>query len=537
MWWKRLNPMIRRDAARVSPGVACLVMVAASGVSAQEYTLVDLETLGGTSSRANGISEGGTIVGYARTASGVKHAVLWNESGIVDLGAPEEFIVSDGLAVNDSIQVAGRGEGNPQSYQGYSWESGSWTPIGVLPGHGESMALDIDSGGRIVGTSFILGHEHRAVMWDAGVLTDLGTLGDSSTAFGLNEVGQVVGYSVANLPGGEQGLRAFLWEDGEMTALDPLPGDVATEAYDVNDAGDVVGSSWWYTTQFFSAKQATLWRDGGAEVIDLGYVPAPPWSCGAEHRWHKSIARATNNRGQVVGEAMCVASGAPKAAFLWQDGVMHNLNDLIPGGSGWNFRSALDINDAGQIVGYGLAPNGELRGFLLEPAPLTSETICPDDPHDFLRSFGGPITGDALDLCASDDVRMVVLQAAAVSPLLPFIRLEFWAHSTLVDSPVTSVGYTIEGHVSALVSGGQNPNTLRTWIRNYNPGSWELIDERSTASSTDEIITHTQTTNAPDYVNAGDGEVRVKQDVFDPGNVFTPNWFLKLDLYEVAVSK
>jgi hypothetical protein len=29
--------------------------------------------------------------------------------------------------------------------------------------------------------------------------------------------------------------------------------------------------------------------------------------------------------------------------------------------------------------------------------------------------------------------------------------------------------------------------------------------------------------------------VRVRQDVWDPGNVFSPNWFLKVDLFEVAI--
>jgi probable HAF family extracellular repeat protein len=329
--------------------VAGLLLVAASDVSAQEYTLIELDTAGGTYSQAFNISENGTIAGWAAGTG----AVIWDENGIVALGHPGGDFAVEARAVNDAGQVARVGEGSPQTYQGYSWESGSWTPLGVLPGHSESFARDVDSAGRIAGSSFILGQEHRAVMWDAGVLTDLGTLGDSSNAHGINEVGQVVGYSVANLPGGEQQLRGFLWEDGQMTALDPLPGDVATQAFDVNDAGDVVGSSTWYTTQFLSASQATLWRDGGEEMIDLGYVPAPPWSCSAEPRWHKSIARAINSCGQIVGEAMCVASGAPKAAFLWQDGVMYNLNDLIPAGSGWDLRSAKDINDAGQIVGYG----------------------------------------------------------------------------------------------------------------------------------------------------------------------------------------
>jgi hypothetical protein len=48
---------------------------------------------------------------------------------------------------------------------------------------------------------------------------------------------------------------------------------------------------------------------------------------------------------------------------------MHNLNDLIPDNSGLELLSALDINDAGQIVGFGVTPGGHLRGFLLQPRP------------------------------------------------------------------------------------------------------------------------------------------------------------------------
>ena len=68
-----------------------------------------------------------------------------------------------------------------------------------------------------------------------------------------------------------------------------------------------------------------------------------------------------------------------------------------------------------------------------------AEIICPDDPGDFLKSFGGPVTGDALDLCGSDDVRLEVRQMPQVSPLLPFIRLEFWAHSTFGGGAITQL--------------------------------------------------------------------------------------------------
>jgi probable HAF family extracellular repeat protein len=335
------------------------------------YTFTELDTAGGTYSQAFGISENGTIAGWVAGTG----AVIWDESGIVALGHPGGVFAVEARAVNDAGQVACVGEGNPQTYQSYFWENGTWTPIGALPGLPDSIVEDIDSAGRIVGRSLIVGPgaPDRAFIWEVGVFTELGTLGDSSKAYGINEVGQVVGTSLAELPGGELGLRGFLWDNGRMTALDPLAGDVATQAFDVNDAGEIVGSSWYHTTQFFTVDQATLWRDDGIEVIDLGVVPAAPGSCSSNPYWHKSIARAINNHGQIVGEAMCITSGAPKAAFLWEDGVTHNLNDLIPQGTGLDLRSARDINDAGQIVGYGINQAGELRAFLLDPVPCTGD--------------------------------------------------------------------------------------------------------------------------------------------------------------------
>ena len=95
-----------------------------------------------------------------------------------------------------------------------------------------------------------------------------------------------------------------------------------------------------------------------------------------------------NDHDQAVGHAQCIASGGSLAAFLWSDGVMHNLNDLIPPGSGWDLIKAFDINNAGEIVGFGLPPGGGsyLRAFLLRPVPPTtiSEESVP------AREWDGP---------------------------------------------------------------------------------------------------------------------------------------------------
>ena len=55
-------------------------------------------------------------------------------------------------------------------------------------------------------------------------------------------------------------------------------------------------------------------------------------------------------------------------AFLWQpaDGVLTDLNTLIPKDSPWYLESATSINNAGEIVGYGTI-NGSVHAFLATP--------------------------------------------------------------------------------------------------------------------------------------------------------------------------
>ena len=50
-------------------------------------------------------------------------------------------------------QIAVTGEGNPQSYESFRWESGDWSELGVLLGRDEAIPADIDPDGRIVGLS------------------------------------------------------------------------------------------------------------------------------------------------------------------------------------------------------------------------------------------------------------------------------------------------------------------------------------------------------------------------------------------------
>jgi len=129
-----------------------------------------------------------------------------------------------------------------------------------------------------------------------------------------------------------------LWDNGTLRYIDGMYGNA------LNERGDVVGRT--------NGMHAGLWRYG--TVIDLGDLPGGQDS---------SIARDINEAGQVVGNGSA-QDGAH--AFIWQNGMMSDLNALIDSGLGWTLSSALAINDQGQILGKGLF-NGQARSFLLTP--------------------------------------------------------------------------------------------------------------------------------------------------------------------------
>jgi probable HAF family extracellular repeat protein len=98
---------------------------------------------------------------------------------------------------------------------------------------------------------------------------------------------------------------------------------------------------------------AFLWQNG--VMTDLGLLP------GDVQSWANMI----NNKNQAVGTSFDASGG--RRAFIWQNGVMTDLNTLIPAGSPLFLLEAFGINDRGQIAGFGNLSNGQLRAYLLTP--------------------------------------------------------------------------------------------------------------------------------------------------------------------------
>ena len=135
------------------------------------------------------------------------------------------------------------------------------------------------------------------------------------------------------------------------------------------------------TEEVLPVSHGFMWQNG--ELFDLGSLGG---SVGA--------ASAINDNGQIVGLSLIGdACGSALHPFLWQEGVMIDLNDVIPEDSGWLYiENAVAINNAGQIVGQGWTEDFHEHAFLLTPcAPADFDCdgiVGPFDLAQLLAAWG-----------------------------------------------------------------------------------------------------------------------------------------------------
>ena len=163
--------------------------------------------------------------------------------------------------------------------------------------------------------------------------------------------------------------NAVLYHNNQMIELGTLGGDYSI-ALDINNNGQIVG----YAEDSQNREYATIFDPtGNGNNISLGSLDGK-----------ESLATAINDAGYVVGTLMRTDTDGSllydDSPFLYDGIQMVDLQDYIPLDSGWTLGVPWDINNNGQIVGWGYRADG-IHQFLLnpisvpEPATLTILTI------------------------------------------------------------------------------------------------------------------------------------------------------------------
>jgi probable HAF family extracellular repeat protein len=204
-------------------------------------------------------------------------------------------------------------------------------------------------------------------------VTDLGTLGGASAAFGINNRAEVVGCSA--LSGFSCG-HAFFFDGGAMLDLGTLPGGTDSVAYAINNRGQVVGTSALAGFNFgLPFGHAFLFSDG--QMSDLGTLGGS-WS----------EAFAINASGDVAGGAY-IAGDTTEHAFVYDKGTM---SDISPPGS--TISVAFGINASDEVAGLAYAPGP--RAFLFRHGQATLlGTLGGSDSEAKAINASGEVVGGA----------------------------------------------------------------------------------------------------------------------------------------------
>jgi probable HAF family extracellular repeat protein len=233
---------------------------------------------------------------------------------------------SQAYDANRAGQVVGMIEGQDGRRRAVLYEYGKVTELGTLGGS-DSEARAINAAGMIAGAAQNREGRWRAFLYEVRKgMTDLGSLGGGgSSAVAINASGQVVGHS--DLPNGD--FHAFVTEDGVMHDLGTLGGKTSYAA-GVNAAGMVVGTA----QNADGFRRAFIYKPGQGmkEVPHLG--------------GRISAATAINDAGIVAG-----ASETPDRhwhAFVWDGRRTVDIGALLPKGVN---SFATSINAAGHVAG------------------------------------------------------------------------------------------------------------------------------------------------------------------------------------------
>jgi probable HAF family extracellular repeat protein len=238
-----------------------------------------------------------------------------------------------------------------------------------------SVALGLNDKGEIAGYTF-QGDDYRAFLYSHGdnSVTDIGSLGGKiNAACAINVAGLVTGYSED-----ENGnLLAFIFSRQKpIASLGTLEGGSSSEAFGINNRGEVVGDS----QSGNQNHRPVLFTGNSVQDLGLGGSSGPDAF---------ETAYAINDSGQIAGRH---ASNDVFHAFQSSNGKTADLGTL--GGAN---SEALAINKNGHTVGDSDTADGTTHAFLFDGSLKDLGTLPGYEKASFARGINDSddVVGDS----------------------------------------------------------------------------------------------------------------------------------------------
>src|SRR5438045_5235608 len=336
--WARAR-LVRRIILIILFAAGCQTALAQTQAQAQskpktQYQVSNLPSLGGTSSGGNSINDTSWVAGYSRMLDRNRHATLWRNSLLSELGT-----------------LSG-----PNSRVTWNVKN----TAGILVGISQTLTpepVENWSSAAFYSTPNNVGYINLGFVWENNQMRALPNFpgGNNGFATGANNLRQAVGWAENGVEDTERCVspqvfqfRPAMWNLGppdDIHELPLFPGDTSGAATAINDNGQIVGISGIcdQAEGRHTAKHAVLWENG--IVTDI-YPDAPaPW-------WNTPTA--INQRGDIVGFAgdPAFVEGDILHAFKWtkEDGI-RQLKPLKHRTPPHVDSEAYGINEARKLVG------------------------------------------------------------------------------------------------------------------------------------------------------------------------------------------
>jgi probable HAF family extracellular repeat protein len=323
---------------------------------------------------AYGVDSAGDVVGYGRQ-NNLAYGFLYNGSFTTytdPLGTNGTAI----FGVSENGQYLGGDYYPAGTADGFVYHGGTYTSV-IPAGAFQTVLRGVNNSGQATGY-FIGGGRVHSFLYDSGTITQLDvpftTNTDGTQAYGINDLGQIVGvYFVSTNPG--EVAHGFMYSNGVFTTIDdPNAGTGAgrgTYVTGINDSGEITGyysdsagvvHGFVATPQNLAKKDFTgdgnsdlVWRDNNGS----GFVPE--WTMtgstisSVDNVTYLGQAVAPDPSWSLAGS--CDFNGDGRSDILWR----HNSDGVYGQTSQWTMNGTTIVSSNapafsnGTVLTYPLA--------------------------------------------------------------------------------------------------------------------------------------------------------------------------------------